>query len=75
MFPHLVVSKKPADTRMGGGKGGIDRYVAKVYPGNIIFELGGVDRNLVYRAFKLAGDKLPFKIKVVEKEEGVHSEY
>jgi len=75
MFPHLIVTAKPADTRMGGGKGSLDRYVAKVYPGNMLFEVSGVAENVARLALDLAGMKLPFDVKFVKKEEGVHATY
>lgn len=75
MFPHVPVTAKPADTRMGGGKGSIDRYVAKVYPGSMLFELSGVSEEIAQNAFSLASEKLPFAVKFVKKEEGVYVEY
>ena len=63
IFPDKPYSKKPADTRMGKGKGAPDHWVAVVKPGTIMFELGGVDRTLAEEAMILAGAKLPIKTK------------
>jgi len=75
MFPHMPVTAKPTDVRMGGGKGGLDRYVAVVRPGNIIFEVEGIDEETAKSVLSLAGMKLPFDVKFVKKEEGVYAEY
>lgn len=75
MFPHLPVSGKPSDARMGGGKGGIDRHVAKVYPGSMLFEISGVSVDVAKHAFSLASEKLPFSVKFVTKEEYINVEY
>ncbi|WP_342262158.1 50S ribosomal protein L16 [Alphaproteobacteria bacterium endosymbiont of Tiliacea citrago] len=75
VFPHMPVSAKSSDSRMGGGKGNIDRYVAKVYPGTMIFELAGVTAEVAKKAFGLAAEKLSIKSKYIEKEEGVYVEY
>lgn len=75
LFPHLPVSSKPIEVRMGGGKGAPEKYVAKVYPGTMIFELDGLNRQLAKDAFELASAKLPFATKFVEKEEGVYATY
>jgi len=69
VFPDKPVSARPAGKRMGSGKGDIDRYVAVVKPGRILFEVAGVTRELAERAFDRAAAKLPFKTKVVYKEE------
>lgn len=61
VFPDKPYSKKPAEVRMGGGKGAPEYWVAVVKPGTIIFELAGVDKNLAEQAMTLAGSKLPFK--------------
>jgi len=68
MFPDKPVTSRPAGQRMGGGKGDIDRYVAVVKPGKVLFELTGVSKDLAKRAFEKAGAKLPFKVKMVVKE-------
>ena len=69
IFPDKSMTKKPAETRMGKGKGAPDHWVAVVRPGRILFEVGGVDRELAAEAFKLAGYKLPVKTKIVERRE------
>lgn len=68
VFPDKPISKKPAETRMGGGKGDIVDYVAVVKPGRILFEMGGVAREVARAAMKLAAAKLPLKTQVYEKE-------
>jgi large subunit ribosomal protein L16 len=69
VFPDRVVTKKPAETRMGGGKGSPDEWVAAVKRGRIILEVGGVDRDVALEALRLASYKLPFKVKIVEKKD------
>ncbi|TSC86791.1 MAG: large subunit ribosomal protein L16 [Microgenomates group bacterium Gr01-1014_16] len=66
-FPDKPVTKKAAGTRMGSGKGDIDRYVAVVRPGLVLFEIAGVSREAAVAAFARAGAKLPFDVKFVEK--------
>ena len=65
IFPDKPVTKKPAETRMGSGKGIPEFWVAVVKPGRILFELGGVTRELAQEAMKLAEHKLPIKTKFV----------
>ena len=65
IFPDKPVTKKPAEVRMGKGKGSIDRWVCRVKPGTIMFEVDGVDRELAKKAFELASAKLPVKTKFV----------
>ena len=65
IFPDKPVTKKPAETRMGSGKGVPEFWVAVVKPGRVMFELGGVTRELAAEAFKLASHKLPIKTKLV----------
>lgn len=67
IFPDIPYTKKPAETRMGKGKGAPERWVAAVKPGTVMFELGGVDVDVARRAMELAGSKLPIKCKFVEK--------
>lgn len=67
VFPSKPVSKKPAETRMGKGKGGVDHYVACVKPGKILFELAGVSRELAQQAFRKAAAKLPYPTRFVER--------
>ena len=59
VFPDKPVTKKAAETRMGGGKGAVDEWVSVVQPGRVLFELGGVDEELAREAFRQAGAKLP----------------
>jgi large subunit ribosomal protein L16 len=65
IFPDKPYTKKPADTRMGKGKGAPEYWVAVVKPGTVMFELGGVEKGLAEQAMKLAGAKLPIKTKFV----------
>lgn len=69
VFPDKPVTSKPAGQRMGGGKGDIDRYVCVVRPGRILFEVAGVSEDLIIKAFSRAQAKLPFKTKVVSRED------
>ncbi len=69
IFPDKPATKKPAETRMGSGKGAPDHWVAVVRPGRILFEMGGVDRESAVEAFRLASHKLPVATKVVYREE------
>lgn len=69
IFPDKPYSKKPADTRMGKGKGGLEYWVAVVKPGTVLFELGGVDPTLAAEAMRLAGSKLPIKTKFVRRSD------
>ena len=70
IFPDKPVTAKPAETRMGSGKGSPEYWVAVVKPGRIMFELGGVDEATAREALRLAAMKLPIKCKFVMKEEG-----
>jgi large subunit ribosomal protein L16 len=65
IFPDIPYTKKPAETRMGKGKGNPEYWVAAVKPGTILFEIGGVTRELAVEAIKLAGSKLPIHTKFV----------
>jgi large subunit ribosomal protein L16 len=67
VFPDYPVSKKPADVRMGGGKGSVEYWVFRVKPGKVIFELDGVTEDLARGAFERAAAKLPFKCKFVKR--------
>ncbi len=67
VFPDKPITKKPAETRMGKGKGSPDHWVAPIRPGKILYELAGVDEELAIRALTLAGNKLPFATKVVSR--------
>ncbi|MBI4080202.1 MAG: 50S ribosomal protein L16, partial [Candidatus Levybacteria bacterium] len=65
IFPDKPVSKKPPEVRMGGGKGDIHEYVAPVRPGRILFEMGGVTKEIATEALRLAAHKLPIKTKFI----------
>ena len=69
IFPDKPVTKKPAETRMGSGKGNPESWVAVVRPGRVMFELAGVPDQLARDAMRLAGHKLPVKTKIVQREE------
>jgi large subunit ribosomal protein L16 len=68
VFPDKPYTKKPAETRMGSGKGSPEGWVAVVKPGRVMFELAGVAEPLAREALRLAGQKLPVKTKVVKRE-------
>ena len=68
LFPDKPYTKKPAETRMGSGKGNPEFWVAVVKPGRVLFELAGVDEALAREALRLAGQKLPIKVKFVRRE-------
>ena len=70
IFPHKPITKKPAETRMGSGKGSLEYWVAVVKPGRVMFEMAGVPEEVAREAFRLASHKLPVKCKFVKKEEG-----
>ncbi|KKP79846.1 MAG: 50S ribosomal protein L16 [Candidatus Levybacteria bacterium GW2011_GWB1_35_5] len=67
IFPDKPITKKPAETRMGSGKGDVFEFVAPVRPGRMLFEIGGVPKDVAYSALRLAGHKLSVKTKIVEK--------
>ncbi len=69
VYPDKPVTKKPAETRMGSGKGNPEGWVAVVKPGRVMFELAGVDEELAREAMRLAGRKLPVKTKFVLRED------
>lgn len=69
IFPHKPVTKKPAETRMGAGKGSPEFWVAVVKPGRIMFEISGVSEEKAREAMRLAAHKLPIKCKFVERED------
>lgn len=69
VFPDKPVTLRPPETTMGGGKGAVDHYVFPVRPGRIILEVDGVDKKTATEALRRAGHKLPFKSRVVSKEE------
>ena len=68
IFPDKPITKKPAETRMGSGKGNPEAWVAVVKPGRVMFELSGVDEELAREAMRVAGHKLPLKTKFVQRE-------
>jgi large subunit ribosomal protein L16 len=68
VFPDKPVTQKPAETRMGSGKGSPEHWVAVVKPGRVMFELAGVPEQLAKEALRLAGSKLPIKTKFVSRE-------
>ena len=69
IFPDKPITEKPAETRMGSGKGSPEYWVAVVKPGRVLFEIAGVDEDLAREALRLAANKLPIKCKFVTKEE------
>lgn len=69
IFPHKPITKKPAETRMGSGKGSVEYWVAVVKPGRVMFEMSGVSEEVAREALRLASHKLPVKCKFVKKEE------
>lgn len=69
VFPHKPVTKKPAETRMGSGKGSPESWVAVVKPGKVMFELAGVPEPLAREAMRLAAQKLPVRCKFVTRED------
>jgi large subunit ribosomal protein L16 len=73
VFPDRPVTKKPAETRMGSGKGAPDHWVAIVKPGRILYEVSGVDHALAKEAFRLASHKLPIRTRIIVRE-GIEAE-
>jgi large subunit ribosomal protein L16 len=69
VFPDKPITAKPAETRMGSGKGAVDHWVAVVKPGRIIFEIGGVSEEIAKEAVRLAGHKLPIKTHFITRGE------
>lgn len=74
IFPDKPVTKKPAETRMGSGKGSPEYWVAVVKPGRVLFEIAGVPEETAREAMRLAGYKLPIKTKFVKREDVVESD-
>jgi len=68
IFPDKSLTKKPAEVRMGKGKGSPEKWVAVVKPGRVLFEIGGVEKELSYEALRLAKYKLPVQTKIISKE-------
>lgn len=69
IFPHIPVTRKPQDVKMGSGKGNPEFFVAKVKPGTILFEMQGVTEEIAREAMRLASHKLPIKTKFLIKDE------
>ena len=74
IFPDKPITQKPAETRMGSGKGSPENWVAVVKPGRVMFEMDGVDIETAKEAMRLAGSKLPIKTKFVAKENAAAEE-
>ena len=74
IFPHKPVTKKPAETRMGSGKGSPEYWVAVVKPGRVMFEMAGIPEDVAREALRLASHKLPVKCKFVKKEDEVSAD-
>ncbi len=74
IFPDKPVTEKPAETRMGSGKGSPEYWVAVVKPGRVMFEIGGVSEEVSREALRLAMHKLPIKCKIVAREDGDSNE-
>jgi large subunit ribosomal protein L16 len=70
VFPDKPISKKPAEVRMGGGKGSPEYFVAEIQPGKMLYEMDGVNEELARQAFKLAAAKLPFRTSFVIRQVG-----
>ena len=68
IFPHKPITQQPAGTRMGGGKGSVEYWVAVVKPGRMLFEMSGIDEATAREALRLASNKLPIKCKFVKRE-------
>ena len=69
IFPDIPVTKKPAEVRMGKGKGAVDHYAAAVQPGRVLYEIGGIDKAVAVSALELAAAKLPLRTKLLVKNE------
>jgi len=70
IFPDKSVTARPAESRMGGGKGDVKGWVAVVKPGTVLFEIGGVSKEVAMEAIRIAGSKLPIKTRFVTRELG-----
>jgi len=66
VYPHIPVTKKPLEVRMGKGKGGVDHWLTKVSPGSVIFELGAPSKLIAETALLSVGKKLPFKTSFIK---------
>jgi large subunit ribosomal protein L16 len=69
VFPAKPISKKPAETRMGKGKGGPEMWVAVIKPGRVLYEIEGVPEEMAREAFRLAGHKMPFSTRFLKRRE------
>lgn len=69
IFPHKPITQQPAGTRMGGGKGSVEYWVAVVKPGRVLFEMSGIPEDVAREALRLASNKLPIKCKFIKKEQ------
>ena len=67
IFPDKPVTKKPAETRMGSGKGDVDHFVAVIRPGTVLFEIGSVEEKVALEAMRLAAHKLPLRTKIISR--------
>lgn len=74
IFPDKPVTAKPAETRMGSGKGNVDHWVAVVRPGRVMFEMGGIDEATAREALRLAGFKMPIKTKFIKRVDPISGE-
>jgi large subunit ribosomal protein L16 len=68
IFPDIPYTKKPLETRMGNGKGNVEYYVAMVKPGTVMFEVAGIEAKDAEKAFWLAGQKLPIKVRMINRD-------
>ena len=69
IFPDKPITSKPAEVRMGKGKGSVDHWVAMIKPGRVLYEMEGVDEEMAREAFRLAMHKLPFKTRFMKRDE------
>lgn len=74
IFPHKPITKRPAEVRMGKGKGPLEGYVAPVKEGTVLYEIGGVDEALAREAFRRASHKLPVKTKIIVRQPSAEAE-
>ena len=74
IFPHTPITKKPAETRMGSGKGSPEYWAAVVKPGRVMFEMAGVNEEVAREALRLASHKLPVRCKIVKKGDTVSAD-
>ena len=74
IFPHKPITKRPAEVRMGKGKGPLEGYVAPVKEGTVLYEIGGVDEALAREAFRRASHKLPVKTKIIVRQKDAETQ-